>query len=158
MRNNLTLTNFLFNTLEVFIMNEEMMVMEETTAVAVVDDAEIAELAEVNGVEVEGEVVEATETNGVNPVVAAGIGLGVTGIVGGLTYLFLKKKRKNKAKTNGETKKVKEDSTKKPATEAELEEYLKKLAEEMKAANEELIKIKKNNEETEDEKKGNEEE
>ena len=29
-------------------MNEEMMVMEETTAVAVVDDAEIAELAEVN--------------------------------------------------------------------------------------------------------------
>lgn len=140
-------------------MNEEMMVMEETTAVAVVDDAEIAELAEVNGVEVEGEVVESTETNGVNPVVAAGIGLGITGIVGGMTYLFLKKKRKNKAKANGETKKVKEDSTnKKPATEAELEEYLGKLAAEMKAANEELIKIKKDKEESEEEKKGNEEE
>lgn len=137
-------------------MNEEMMVMEETTAVAI-DDAEVTELATVEGVTVEGEVVEATETNGVNPVVAAGIGLGITGIVGGMTYLFLKKKRKNKAKANGETKKVKEDSTKKPATEAELEEYLGKLAAEMKAANEELIKIKKDKEESEEEKEGNEE-
>lgn len=136
-------------------MNEEMMVMEETTAVAVVDDAEVTELAEVNGVEV-GEGVEAD--GGINPIVAAGVGLGITGLVGGLTYLLMRKKRNKKAKNDKNDDGKKAKVTAKPATEAELEEYLRKLADEMKAANEELIKIKKNNEETEEEKKGNEEE
>ena len=90
-------------------MNEEMITMEETTAVATVEDAEIAELAKVNGVEVSGEVVNVTDDSGINPVVAGAIGLGVTGVVGGLTYLFLKRK-KNKKSKNDKKDETKTDS------------------------------------------------
>lgn len=134
-------------------MNEEMMVMEEETT-AVVEDAEITELATVEGVEV-GEVVETTN-DGVNPVVAAGIGLGITGLVGGLTYLFLKKKKRRLPKIDeGEPKSNGSSTNKKPTSEAELNEYLEKLLEETAEVNKRIMELK--SKESEDEKKGNEE-
>lgn len=122
-------------------MEETMIMNEETTAIVEVEDAEIAELAKVNGVEVNGEVVS-TEDGGINPVVAAGVGLGVTGIVGGLTYLFLKK-RKNKKAKNDKVEPKSEVKTATPATEAELNEYLEKLLAETAEVNKRIMELKK---------------
>ena len=132
-------------------MNEEMMVMEETAVVAV--DEATAELATVDYDET-GKVEVVTDDNGgINPIVAAGVGLGVTGIVGGLTYLFLKKRKNKKCKNDKKDEPKTEGTTAKPATEEELEEYLRKLTDEMSAANAELLKVKalkKKSEEKED--------
>ena len=147
MRNNLNINNF-YLFLEVFIMNEEMIMNEETTAIVEVEDAEIAELAKVNGVEVNGEVV-ATEDGGINPVVAGAIGLGVTGVVGGLTYLFLKRKKNKKAK-NDKVETKSEVKTATPETEAELNEYLEKLLAETKAVNDKIMELKKKTEKNEE--------
>lgn len=124
-------------------MEETMIMNEETTAVVTVDDAEIAELAKVNGVEVSGEVVNVTEDGGINPVVAAGVGLGVTGIVGGLTYLFLKKRKNKKAKNDKVEPKADGTKAAVPATETELNEYLEKLIAETKAVNDKIMELKK---------------
>lgn len=147
MRNNLTLTNFyLFSrrkrTMEEMVMNEVM----EATAVETTE--EVTDIAVIP--EVEGEVVTEAE-GGINSIVAAGVGLGITGIVGGITYMLMRKKKNKNAKNDkkDETKKAK--VTKKPATEEELTEYIGKLAEEMKAANAELLKIKNKDEESEEE-------
>lgn len=131
-------------------MKDEMMVME-TTAVATVEDAEIAELAKVNGVEVGGEVVNVTDDSGINPVVAGAIGLGVTGVVGGLTYLFLKRKKNKKSKNDKKDETKADTKTATPATEAELNEYLEKLIAETKAVNDKIMELKKKTEKNEEE-------
>lgn len=134
---------------------EEMVMNEVMEATAVETTEEVTDIAVIP--EVEGEVVTEAD-GGINPIVAAGVGLGITGIVGGITYMFMRKKKNKNAKNDkkDETKKAK--VTKKPTTEEELTEYIGKLAEEMKAANAELLKIKNKDEESEDEEKeGNEE-
>lgn len=129
-------------------MEETMIMNEETTAVATVEDAEIAELAKVNGVEVNGEVV-ATEDGGINPVVAGAIGLGVTGVVGGLTYLFLKRKKNKKAK-NDKVEPKAEVKTATPETAQELNEYLEKLLAETAEVNKRIMELKKTEENEEE--------
>lgn len=137
--------------MEEMVMNE---VMEAT--VAENETAEVTDITTVNPEVVEGEVVTEAD-GGINPIVAAGVGLGITGIVGGITYMFMRKKKNKKANDKkDETKKA--NVTKKPATEEELTEYISKLAEEMKAANAELLKIKNKDEESEEEKEESNEE
>lgn len=138
-------------------MNEEMMVMEET-ATAAVDEA-TAELATVDYDET-GKVEVVTDDNGgINPIVSGAIALGVTGIAGGLTYLFLKKRKNKKAKNDKKDEpKTEGSTTKKPATEEELEEYLRKLTDEMSAANAELLKVKALKKKSEEKEEDSEEE
>lgn len=125
---------------------EETMIMD-TTAVEV--EEATTELATVNE-EVSGEVVDAANNGGINPIVAAGVGLGVTGIVGGLTYMFLKKRKKNK-KANDKKEEAKVDAkTATPATESELNEYLEKLLAETAEVNKRIMELKKTEEEKEE--------
>lgn len=121
---------------------EETMIMDTT----VVEVEETTELATVNE-EVNGEVVDVTEDGGINPIVAAGVGLGVTGIVGGLTYLFLKRKKNKKAKNDKVEPKSKGTKAAEPATEAELNEYLEKLLAETAEVNKRIMELKKTDEE-----------
>lgn len=129
---------------------EETMIMD-TTAVEV---EEATELATVNE-EVNGEVVNVTEDGGINPVVAGAIGLGVTGVVGGLTYLFLKRKKNKKAKNDKVEPKAEGTKTATPATESELNEYLEKLLAETAEVNKRIMELKSKESEEE---KDNEEE
>lgn len=135
---------------------EEMVMNEVMEATAVETTEEVTDIAVIP--EVEGEVVTEAE-GGINPIVAAGVGLGITGIVGGITYMLMRKKKNKNAKNDKNDKNDKKAKvTKKPATEEELTEYIGKLAEELKAANSELLKIKNKDEESEEEEKeGNEE-
>lgn len=125
---------------------EETMIMD-TTAVEVEETTELATVNE----EVNGEVVDVTEDGGINPIVAAGVGLGVTGIVGGLTYLFLKRKKNKKAKNDKVEPKSKGTKAAEPATEAELNEYLEKLLAETAEVNKRIMELKKTDEDEEDE-------
>lgn len=122
---------------------EETMIMD-TTAVEV--EEATTELATVNE-EVNGEVVNVTEDGGINPVVAGAIGLGVTGVVGGLTYLFLKRKKNKKAKNDKVEPKTEGTKIATPETEAELNEYLEKLIAETKEVNNRIRALKKETEE-----------
>lgn len=120
----------------------EEMIMD-TTAVEV--EEATTELATVNE-EVNGEVVVTDDNDGINPIVAAGVGLGVTGIVGGLTYLFLKKRKNKKAKNDKKDKVKAEVKAAEPATEAELNEYLEKLIAETAEVNKRIMELKKTEE------------
>lgn len=147
MRNNLNIKLF-FIFLEVIIM-EETMIMD-TTAVEV--EEATAELATVDYDET-GKVEVVTDDNGgINPIVAAGVGLGVTGIVGGLTYMFLKKRKNKKCKNDKKDEPKAEGTTaKKPESEEELNEYLEKLIAETAEVNKRIMELKKTTEEEKEE-------
>ena len=123
---------------ETMIMATEAVEVEEATTELAVNE------------EVSGEVVNVTDDGGINPVVAGAIGLGVTGVVGGLTYLFLRKKSKKKSKNGKVEPKAEGTKTAKPETEQELNEYLEKLIAETAAVNEKIMELKKMTEEEKD--------